>query len=996
MHDLFVPVIEGKENAHLHRVSFKLELDNKSDHWNTPPIITGSKFKPSFRNIENYFTVMYKDANSASVYFSHEENNKPSLNLTDSTMSVMLGIFLSAAASKITGWKVKDCWQSITATGTFEEPDFRQEYNGTLNLEAISEPDEKLKAFEKYANDEKNICYNGKKHLFIYISEDVSLIYESNTIQVKSFSPINNTLFDILDFIFELPVLPAMILEKKQEKYFNEFEEISDYVIKQNNNISEIYNNILNNDEYKNKHIYIHDQDNNGKSYAFQFARNMIWNRKIYAPIWIKIDSKPQTDDKNIIPIEIQDKLFLSLFTKEKKEKHVSSCLSIFNEKPFLLILDNIPDDINSLNDFISRMEIFCKNIEKKSKVIFIGKNNYDSKKSKFIKPFFIQHEDKKKIKDKPLKPVKSIKLSKPALPLFKLPLLDIKIKRKTLIRGGIIAGIILISSLIYYIATKDIVYMRFEAVGEVYTIPIPEGLEYEIIDDQYVIITGYTGEDTDLVIPAYIQGLPVTVIGREAFPSNLITRSIIIPETVTTIGFRAFYFYLTLENIYIPASVTIIEGRVFPANLIFSDINVDINNKYFKSINGVLFDKDVKVLIAYPAGKMDIEYNIPSSVIKIGNEAFLNCNNFTTVNIPSSVKFIGNSSFEYCTNLTYVNIPSSIIAIGKYAFAGCISLESIYIPSSVAYIGKYAFFRCNSLKNVIFLASINIIKEAVFARCTSLEEIIIPPTVKTIEKWAFNTSGLKNIIIPESINTIGFAAFGYSPDLISVSIPASVSNINDLAFINTGLSTVTISRNTILGNNVFDSRVRIQYYEQESRPVQVSSNIPETVVTPSNEYFIVRGEPVTLTRTTTLPLTVASNEEEQSAEIVRQQYTYENFLYEYTGINVRITGYIGNDKELSIPNIIGKNLVTSIGENAFRGNNNIEIVRIPFTVTSIGSFAFFNCINLKEVTIPAFVRSISGAAFMNCPNLTTVTISPSTILGKSVFDRGVEILYYD
>ncbi|MCL2721441.1 MAG: leucine-rich repeat domain-containing protein [Treponema sp.] len=1037
MYDLFVPVIEGKENAQLHRISFKLELDNKSDHWNTPPIITGAKFKPTFRNIENYFTSMYKDANSASVYFSQEENGKPSLNLTDSTMSVMLGIFLCAAASKITGWKIKDSWQSITATGTFEEPDFRQEFNGILNLEAISEPKEKLKAFEKYANDKKNIRDNGKKHLFIYINEDSSLTYENDIIHVKSFSSLDNTLFDILDFVFELPVLPVMILEKKQEKYFDEFKENSDYVIKQNINISDIFNKINKNDEYKYKHIYIHDQDNNGKFFAFLFARYMVWNRKIYAPIWIKIDSKPQTDDENIIPTEIQDKLFLSLFTKEKKEKNVSNCLSIFNEKPFLLILDNIPDDINSLNVFISRIEIFCKNINKKSMVIFIGKNNYDSKKSKFIKPFFNQPEKDNKRKEIIItKPVKVSKPSKPAVSLFKFPIFTGNLKRKILIGSSLIIGIILIFSLISLIGIgKSPNINNSEEVF--FEMLIPEGLEYEIIDEKYVTITGYTGEDINLIIPAFIRSLPVRTIGRRAFADNDVIKNVIIPSTVTTIGNQAFVYCDALEIINIPESVTKIENFAFTACNNLKYINVHLNNKYYKSINGVLFNKDAGVLLSYPAGKTEEEYKIPSTVINIGRAAFVESTNLKKIYIPSSVKIISQSAFYYsdnleniyiplsvvyiginafygCSGITSVNIPSSVTVIDNRAFDNCTSLENIHIPSSVTYIGEYAFRNCNSLKNVIIEASINTLKEAVFAHCKSLEEITIPSTVKIIEKWAFNVSGLKSIIIPASVNKIGVNAFSHCYNLESADIPATVAVIEDFAFANTSLSRVTISRNTILGTNVFDSRVRIQYYEQESRPTQVSGNIPDIILVPSNEYFTVRMEPITLERIVRLPLTAVSNNDEQLEVISKQQiqpiqrtqYTHGDFTYEILNNitnNIAITRYTGDDKNVVIPlninsspNIIGSRRVTSIREGAFRGNNNLENVSIPLSLTSIGNFAFSDCINLENVNIPSSVLTIGTGAFSNCPKLTAITISRNTIVGSGAFDPGVEIRYYD
>jgi hypothetical protein len=204
----------------------------------------------------------------------------------------------------------------------------------------------------------------------------------------------------------------------------------------------------------------------------------------------------------------------------------------------------------------------------------------------------------------------------------------------------------------------------------------IPDGLEYQIWSDG-VEITGYTGVAATLNIPAQIQGLPVTDIGYAAFQSSSLT-SITIPSSVTTIDDFAFSECEFLTTITIPPSVTYIGDLVFAFCGALTDITVDSSNSIYASIDGVLFDKDIRIIIAFPAGKTTSSYSI-----------------------PSTVNAIGHASFSTASSLTSITIPSSVITIGSYAFAICYNLTSIIIPSSVTYIGSMAFASCDSLTNV-------------------------------------------------------------------------------------------------------------------------------------------------------------------------------------------------------------------------------------------------------------------------------------------------------
>ncbi len=74
---------------------------------------------------------------------------------------------------------------------------------------------------------------------------------------------------------------------------------------------------------------------------------------------------------------------------------------------------------------------------------------------------------------------------------------------------------------------------------------------------------------------------------------------------------------------------------------------------------------------------------------------------------------------------------------------------------------------------------------------------------------------------------------------------------------------------------------------------------------------------------------------------------------------------------------------VTRIGENAFRGCNDLISVTIPKSVSYIEDKAFLYCNNLISVTIPKSVKSIGEYAFFDCGGLISIRVES----GNSKYD---------
>ena len=93
--------------------------------------------------------------------------------------------------------------------------------------------------------------------------------------------------------------------------------------------------------------------------------------------------------------------------------------------------------------------------------------------------------------------------------------------------------------------------------------------------------------------------------------------------------------------------------------------------NTLFRVIDGVLFGKDGKTIVALPAGRRQAEYVIGNQVTRIADQAFAGGEHLRQVTIPDLVARIGKVAFFGCENPKTVTIGDSV-EIGRGAFEGC------------------------------------------------------------------------------------------------------------------------------------------------------------------------------------------------------------------------------------------------------------------------------------------------------------------------------------
>jgi hypothetical protein len=147
-------------------------------------------------------------------------------------------------------------------------------------------------------------------------------------------------------------------------------------------------------------------------------------------------------------------------------------------------------------------------------------------------------------------------------------------------------------------------------------------------------------------------------------------------------------------------------------------------------------------------------------TVTVIGEEAFEDCVNLTSVSIPESVTEIEDSAFNCCYNLTSPTLPKALRTIGRAAFFKCFCITSLTIPNSVTEIGGAAFVACN-FTSVMIPNLVTKIDHSTFLSCTRLISVTIPNSVTEIEDSAFSYCFyLPSLTIPSSVTRIGMWAF--------------------------------------------------------------------------------------------------------------------------------------------------------------------------------------------------------------------------------------------
>ena len=425
-------------------------------------------------------------------------------------------------------------------------------------------------------------------------------------------------------------------------------------------------------------------------------------------------------------------------------------------------------------------------------------------------------------------------------------------------------------------------------------------------------------------------------------------------------------------------------------------------------------------------------EVTIPSAyngepVIAIGDNAFKNCADITSLTVPDSVTEIGYRPFDGCSSLTSINLPYALTridglfddtawyknqpdgaaylgavlykykgtmpentaitvkegtkSIADFAFEDCAGLTSVQMPSSVRIIGDGAFAGCTGLTSATIPFGAENLGGGAFDRCTELSAVSVPDSVTRMGDGVFNrTAWYDNQ--PQGVIYADKFAYGYKyplkPEDASLAIADGTKGIADYAFRGIAeLTSLTIPGSVaVIGAAAFancdaltsvtisDGVESIEASAFSACAKLTSLDIPDSVTNISCQAF--EG---------CIGVTAITVGGGNSA-----YKSVDGNLYSKSGET--LVQYAAGKPDTSF--IIPEG-VTGIGKFAVNSCKNLISVTVPEGVTRIGSDAFYNCGNLASVNLPDSLTNMGNTVFTWCYNITAITVGGGNPVYKTI-----------
>lgn len=501
----------------------------------------------------------------------------------------------------------------------------------------------------------------------------------------------------------------------------------------------------------------------------------------------------------------------------------------------------------------------------------------------------------------------------------------------------------------------------------------------YHLDDDGNAVIDVCSAETEEIVIPAELDGAPVTELTSGIFSAMPACRKITLPASLKTIA----------------------ESNPLSYCEELEEIAIDGESEYFAVVDGVLFSKDMTRLIEYPSKKAGKSYTVPDGVLTIGIAAV------------------------YATELEEIKLPASLDTLCRHSLSYNEKLRSIDMSgTAVSTIGLMAFTSCTSLTEVIFSEETYSIEMGAFMNCERLLSVDLPDGLYNVGQSAFMGTSMIKVRVPESVQKIGYSAFGYRSDDEAVPGFLIVGAANSAA-----QEYCTDSDEDYDYHNDFD----FMSFESEQAAAEYESLNPQT--SGNFEYAVIDGSASIIYCTSTDYLITVPSEIDGYAVTSIYKHAFENcsagkivipdsvttigegafsaavqylelpgtlqsidgeepflFCSQLREINVSEGGggafssidsvLYNSDKTLLIAYPAMKDstdykapdTLKEIGVSAFNYNQYIQTADLS-SVEIIGNYAFEGCQSLKEVKLSKDLKELGVNAFLSCTAMKSLRV---------------------
>lgn len=204
----------------------------------------------------------------------------------------------------------------------------------------------------------------------------------------------------------------------------------------------------------------------------------------------------------------------------------------------------------------------------------------------------------------------------------------------------------------------------------------------------------------------------------------------LVLPEGLEEIDSFAFCGCEGITSMKLPKSLKTFDGSCFGGCNIGS-YEIDVDNPYYSTIDGVIYSKDLATLVAFPSAYPNRHFTV-----------------------PATTRIIGDSAFMF-SQIESIKLPDSLTTIEGWAFQGC-TIRSIEMPDTITEMGELAFRWCGELENVRLSRGLTEIPQQAFEGCPRLNHLVIPSNIEKIHflalLWAGNLNAVMESAVPPKI----------------------------------------------------------------------------------------------------------------------------------------------------------------------------------------------------------------------------------------------------
>lgn len=337
----------------------------------------------------------------------------------------------------------------------------------------------------------------------------------------------------------------------------------------------------------------------------------------------------------------------------------------------------------------------------------------------------------------------------------------------------------------------------------------------------------------------------------------------------------------------------------------------------------------------------------LPSTLTKIGNEAFYGCSSLTSVGDLSSCESIGSQAFSGCYALTTVGDLSSCTSIGEWAFSGCYRLEAVHLGATIPTLGSSAFHDVT----LFYVPQAQLDAYRAATGWSSMRTRILAEDAT----HDYN----KTVTVSETSSAV-LSAVGESnaADVVSLKVTGNINSYDIFAIRNKmpALRHLDLSEAHIVACPTY------KYYGSYST---------EDNIIGSSMFRDLGITDILLPQDITSIGYYAFEDCEnlRSVEIPASVMKIETGAFQSCGVLRSVTFHEG---------------LQSLGESVF-SNCPITSITLPNTLQTMSS-GVFSSTSLKEITIPASVRSIGSSAFPSSVRKVYVAVVDPFVIRDNTF----------